>query len=61
MKRLERSRGIPRIIKQKHHQGQGKKKTQQNEEKFKGLGIFKNLKIKADEKCEAKPLTFLQL
>ena len=30
-------------------------------EKIKGLEIFKKLKIKAEEKWGAKPLTFLQL
>ena len=38
-----------------------KKKKQQNEENLKRLEIFQNLKIKAEEKWGAKPLTFLQL
>ena len=34
---------------------------QQNEQKFKGLEIFKKLKIEAEENWGAKPLSFLQL
>ena len=38
-----------------------KRKSNQIKEKFKGLEIFQNLKIKGEEKWRAKPLTFLQL